>query len=307
MLSLVAVEVENGIGRLTFNRPAAHNAINPAMVFQMHQALRELIERDDVRGIIVAGAGKAFASGVDVGFFVRNIEAGQIERIVQFSQAGHALFNALDGCPKPVVATIHGMALGGGLELALACDRILVSPQASLGLPETRLGLYPGLGGTQRTSRKIGPGLAKWMIYTARTLSASEARTVGLVEQVVPEEGLYASACQAIQEGLKPLPPVERTPELATLETFFTSYPLDTLLTGAVDGERPCRGAVRLLRDNGPWALHMVEWLIDEGLKRSLAEGLQLEISRSAELFATRDAYEGLTTMGQRKPVFRGC
>jgi enoyl-CoA hydratase/3-hydroxyacyl-CoA dehydrogenase len=273
----------------------------------MHQALRELIARADVRGIIVGGAGKAFASGVDVGFFLRNIEAGQIERIVQFSRAGHTLYNALDGCPKPVVATIHGLALGGGLELALACDRILISPRASLGLPETRLGLYPGLGGTQRTARKIGPGLAKWMIYTARTLSAPEARAVGLVEQVVPEESLYAAACRAIDEGLKPLPPVARTPELAALETFFTAHPLDTLLTGQLEGERPCLGAVRLLRDNGPWALQMVEWLIDEGLKRSLAEGLQLEIGRSAELFATRDAYEGLTAMGQRKPVFQGC
>jgi enoyl-CoA hydratase/carnithine racemase len=307
MPSLVAVEVENGIGRLMLNRPAAHNAINPALVFQMHQALRALIERTDVRGIVVAGAGKAFAAGVDVGFFLRNIEAGQIERIVQFARAGHALFNELDGCPKPVVATIHGMALGGGLELALACDRILVSPRASLGLPETRLGLYPGLGGTQRTSRKIGPSLAKWMIYTARTLSAPEAREVGLIEQVVAEEMLYATACRAIAEGVEPLPPAARTPELAALETFFASHPLDALLTGELAGDRPCLGAVRLLRDNGPWALHMVEWLIDEGLRRTLAEGLQLEIDRSAELFATRDAYEGLTAMGQRRPVFQGC
>lgn len=171
---LVDVQIADGIARLNVNRPQAMNALNPAVVFQLHQAFRQAIAAEEVRGVALGGVGKAFVGGADVGFFLRNLAAGDIDRIVQFTVAGHALLDEIDISAKPVVACVHGLAVGGGLELALACDRILVGPGATLGLPETGLGIYPGLGGTQRLPRRIGAGLAKWLIYTGKTLSAAE-------------------------------------------------------------------------------------------------------------------------------------
>lgn len=305
-MSLITVETDGPVARVAVNRPAANNALNPAVIYQLHQAFLQLIARPEVCGIVLSGEGKAFGAGVDVNFFIRNLEAGQIDRIVQFTKAGQDLVNEIDRCPKPVVACVHGMALGGGLEVALACDRIFISPRASLALPETRLGLYPGAGGTQRTPRKVGRGLAKWIIYTGRTLSPREALGAGLVDQILPEENLYPAACDAIRNGLPPVAAPQHTPDLAALETFFQTHTLDELLQGNVEGPRPCMGAVRSMRENGPVALRLAEWLIDEGLKRSLADGMQLELDRLTELFSTHDAREGLAALGKRKPAFEG-
>ena len=214
----------------------------------------------------------------------------------------------IEHAAKPVIACVHGPALGGGLELALACHRILVAPQAALGLPETGLGLYPGLGGTQRTPRKLGVGLAKWLIYTGKILSATEARDIALADQLVPEEELPAAAREAILTGQTP-PAPPRSAELLALEAFFQSHTVAELLAGAADTQGNPRliGALRRVRANAPIALGLAEWLIDEGMKRPPAEAMRLVLDRLRELFSTRDAYEGLSAQGKRQPVFQGC
>jgi hypothetical protein len=123
--SLVTLETVDGIAKLTINRPEALNALNPAVVFQLHQAVQQAVADREVRGLMLTGAGRAFVAGADVKFFLRNIEAGDFGRIVQFTEASYDLFNAIDNAPKPIVACVHGLALGGGLELALTCDRII--------------------------------------------------------------------------------------------------------------------------------------------------------------------------------------
>jgi enoyl-CoA hydratase/3-hydroxyacyl-CoA dehydrogenase len=307
--SLLDVQTAGGIASFRINRPQALNALNPAVVFQLHEALRQAMAAEDVRGVVIGGVGKAFAAGADVEFFLRNLAAGDIARIVQFTAAGHALLEDIERAAKPVVASVHGLALGGGLELALACHRILVAPPATLGLPETSLGLYPGLGGTYRLPRRIGPGLAKWLIYTGKILSAAEARDIGLADDLVAEADLAAAARECILSSR----PAPRRPqpsaEILSLGAFFQSHSVAELLADRADAQGNPRllGALRRVRANAPVALRLAERLIDEAEKRPAAEAMQLVLDRLPELFATRDAYGGLSAAGKRQPAFRGC
>jgi enoyl-CoA hydratase/3-hydroxyacyl-CoA dehydrogenase len=293
---------------LNINRPQAMNALNPAVVFQLHEAFRQAMAAADVRGVVIGGIGKAFVAGADVEFFLRNLAAGDIARIVQFTAAGHALLDEIERAMKPVVACIHGLALGGGLELALACQRILVAPSATLGLPETSLGLYPGLGGTQRLPRRVGIGLAKWLIYTGKILSAAEARNLGLADDLVAEADLQEAAGEAILANRPSAPRPQPSAETLALEAFFQSHTVAELLADRADiqGNPRLLGALRRVRANAPVALRLAEWLIDEGRQRP-AEAMQLVLDRLPELFATRDARAGLSAVGKRQPVFQGC
>src|SRR6185295_4372824 len=140
------------------------------------------------KGIVFAGAGRSFIAGADIRFFIRNIESGEVGRIEKLTEDLQALLRAIQDCPKSVVARIHGLALGGGVEFALACDYIVATPNAAMGFPETGIGIYPGLGGTQRTTRRIGTGLTKWLLFTGHIISAEEALAIGLIDAVAPRE-----------------------------------------------------------------------------------------------------------------------
>jgi enoyl-CoA hydratase/carnithine racemase len=297
--SFVRSEFRQGAAVLTIARPEASNSLNPAMVHQLHAAFLTAAADPQTRGIIIAAEGKTFVAGADVNFFLRNIEAGTIDRIVGFTRACHALLAAIERCEKPVIACVHGPALGGGVELALACNRIFAAPAAKFTLPETGLGIYPGMGGTQRLPRRIGVGLAKWMIFTGSTVPAEEARQIGLVDAVVPSEELEAAACRAIHEGLPPKSERNFSPEQTALEKFFTSYSVATLQAGAADtaGNPRLIVAMRRVAAKPPIALRLAERIIDEGLRRSLEDGLHLEIEHLTEVFSTQDARDGLLTL----------
>jgi enoyl-CoA hydratase/3-hydroxyacyl-CoA dehydrogenase len=306
---MLEIQTADGIARLNINRPQAMNSLNPAVVFQLQQAFRQAMAAEEVRGVVIGGIGKAFVAGADVDFFLRNLASGDVDRIVRFTAAGHALLDEIERAAKPVVAAVQGLAAGGGLELALACQRVLVAPSAALGLPETSLGLYPGLGGTQRAPRKIGLGLAKWLIYTGKILSATEARSIGLADDLVAEADLQEAAREAILAGRPSPPRPELSAEHLSLEAFFQSYTVAEMLAGRADTQGNPRliGALRRLRAGAPIALGLAEWLIDEGAWRGPAEAMQLVLDRLPELFATRDAHEGLSALGKRQPVFQGC
>jgi enoyl-CoA hydratase/3-hydroxyacyl-CoA dehydrogenase len=307
--SLVHVHLVDGVAELAFHRPEVLNALNPALVFQLQQAFRQAIGDDAVRGVILRGEGRAFLAGADVSFFLRNLESGDVTRIHRFTEAGHQLLDEIDASPKPVVACVHGVALGGGLELALACDRIFAAPQAALGFPETGIGLYPGLGGTQRTLRRIGPGLAKWLIYTARISPAADAAALGLIDRVASPEELLSAARQAIVAGLPPIAAPERSAEFTALERFFLAHRVADLLAARADtqGDPRLVLAVKRVSTKAPLALGWVERFIDEGKELPLAAALQLELAHLDELFHTADAREGLDALtSKRLPVFQG-
>lgn len=305
-LAVVRSERRDGVATLTINRPDALNALNEEVVAQLQRFFETAVTDPEVSGIVIAGAGKAFVAGADIRFFVKHIEAQRVDRIVEFTRAGHALLDAIDRSPKPVVARVHGLALGGGLELALACDHIVASTRASMAFPETGIGIYPGLGGTQRTPRRIGTGLAKWLIYTGQPLSAEEALAVGLVDRVVPPQELDAAVREALWGDLPERP--RRPDEFASLERVFAAHPAETLRRGEADtgGDARATKAQQRVASKAPIALQIAERLIDASESLPLESGLALELEHLQTIFATADAYTGLSSLGRSRPEFQG-
>jgi enoyl-CoA hydratase/3-hydroxyacyl-CoA dehydrogenase len=298
----------DGIATLTVNRPDAMNALNEAVVAQLSEAFKEAASDPEIKAIVIGGAGKAFIAGADIRFFVRNIESKTLDRIVEFTRAGHALLDIIDRCPKPVVARVDGLALGGGLELALACDRIVATPKASLAFPETGIGIYPGLGGTQRTSRRVGVGMAKALIFTGRVLGAEEARRIGLIDKVVTHDRLDKTIHELIENGTTTTESHKLKGNEAALARFFETHSVEDVRTGRVDarGSKSLVQAMEQVGRKAPLALRMAERLIDEGADRPLREGLRMELEHVVEIFRTDDAYEGLSSLGRKRPEFKG-
>ena len=184
----ILVAIENGIGLITINRPAKLNALNVATIQELHDAFENLESNSDVRVIIITGEGeKAFVAGADISEFA----SFTVEEGAQLAAQGQELlFDFVENLKKPVIAAVNGFALGGGLELAMACHFRIASDNAKMGLPEVSLGVIPGYGGTQRLPQLIGKGRAMEMIMTAGMISAEDALRNGLVNHVVAQSEL---------------------------------------------------------------------------------------------------------------------
>lgn len=304
----VKSELRDGVRWLTVNRPDAMNALNETVVAQLHEAFREAAADDDAHGIVIGGAGKAFIAGADIRFFVKNIEAKDLDRIVTFTKHGHDLLRAIDECAKPVVARVHGLALGGGLELALACDRIVASDKAVMAFPETGIGIYPGLGGTQRTPRKIGAGLARWLIFTGQTIPAATAGGIGLADRVVPQAEIDAACLAEIDRAGARSERAALSEAYSRLESFFASQNAAALLAGEADtgGDAELARAAKKVSGKAPVAVRIADELIALSENESLEHGLEAELGRLTEIFSTRDAYHGLSSVGRSRPEFEG-
>ncbi len=180
---------EGPIALLRLERPPV-NALSAAVLRQLRGATEALRGRADVRAVVLTGAGKAFVGGADIAEMHRMDAAAARD----YSVLGQAAFLALERLPQPVIAAVNGYALGGGCELALACDIRLAAERAVFGLPEVGLGVLPGFGGTQRLPRLVGPGKAAEMIFTGEPLDAAAALRIGLVNRVVGAEELVPEA-----------------------------------------------------------------------------------------------------------------
>ncbi len=173
---VVLYREEGGVAYLTLNRPEKLNALGPGVFALFDAHLDRFAESSDARVAVVHGSGRAFAAGADIEHYVGISVADYAE----FMRLGNAVQARIGACPKPVLAAVHGYALGGGLELALACDLIVAAPDARLGLPEVHLGLVPGGGGTQRLARLIGVARTAELLMTGRRFSGEEAVAWGL-------------------------------------------------------------------------------------------------------------------------------
>lgn len=181
--NLLLEQPESGIYLLTVNRPQALNALNTATLHELTQAVAQVAGDAAARVLLVTGAGdKAFVAGADISE-MQQLTADQART---FSEQGMRVMHALEALPLPVIALVQGYALGGGCELAMACDWIIASERAVFGQPEVNLGIPPGFGGTQRLSRLVGRARALELVITARQIKAEEALAIGLVSQVVP-------------------------------------------------------------------------------------------------------------------------
>jgi enoyl-CoA hydratase len=183
----IIVEIKDKVGIVKMNRPEALNALNTETLLELSKAMHELsFENENVRVIILTGEGKAFVAGADIAAMkdMLPLEARK------FSELGQRIFHFIATQEKPVIAAVNGFALGGGCELALACDIRIASDKAKLGQPEVNLGVIPGFAGTQRLSRLVGMAKAKEMIFTGDMVDAQTAFSIGLVNQVVPADQL---------------------------------------------------------------------------------------------------------------------
>jgi enoyl-CoA hydratase len=185
MDDFLLVEPRDAWVEITFNRPQVLNALNEAALLQLHRTLGRLGDQAACRAIILTGAGeRAFCAGADVA----EMCALSSDEVNRFAALGQEAAFAIERCPKPVIAAVNGFALGGGCEIALACDLIFAADSAQFGLPELTLGILPGWGGTQRLPRRVGLGRAREMIYSSRRVGAEEAARIGLADRVVPRE-----------------------------------------------------------------------------------------------------------------------
>lgn len=192
MYQTILTTLENGICTITINRPDKMNALNKDVIGDLGQALEDVYTNNEIRAAIITGAGeKAFVAGADISEFIPlGAEEG-----AHLAQRGRELvFDKIENCPKPIVAAVNGFALGGGCELAMACHIRVAAVTAKFGQPEINLGIIPGYGGTQRLTRLVGKGKAMEMIMTADMIGADEARSLGLVNHVVPGPELLPKA-----------------------------------------------------------------------------------------------------------------
>jgi enoyl-CoA hydratase len=188
---VLRVELRDQIAVLTLDRPERLNAVGTGTVDRLTQALDDLRDNDDVRAVVLAGAGRAFSAGADIGEIESCTAPGQFRAFVGRLTEAYAL---LEDFPKPSVAALHGFAFGGGLELALACDLRVAERGTRLGLPEMKLGVLPGAGGTQRLPRLLPPAVAKQMILTGEPIDAERAWQLGLVNELAETGGALAAA-----------------------------------------------------------------------------------------------------------------
>lgn len=185
--SNIIVAIEEGIATITFNRPKSLNALNSALLGELEDALDTIAADEQVRVVILTGAGeKAFVAGADIS----ELSGFNTLQAKRFAQLGQAVIDKLQTLSVPVIAAVNGYALGGGSEMALACDFIYAAENASFGLPEITLGLIPGFGGTQRLPRLVGTNRAKELIFTGKMVPAAQAQSLGLVNQVFPQQSL---------------------------------------------------------------------------------------------------------------------
>ena len=185
-MAFVELTKKDNIAVITMNRPEALNALSKAVFADLEAVLDDVENDDDVYVVVITGAGRAFIAGADIGEMApMNVAEG-----LAFSELGNRLLMRVDMMEKPTIAVVNGFALGGGCEMALACDIRIASEKAKFGQPEVGLGIIPGFGGTQRMTRIIGTGAAMELIYTADTIDAQKAKEIGMVNYVVPAEEL---------------------------------------------------------------------------------------------------------------------
>lgn len=196
-------EIEKGIGLITLNRPEAANALSLQLLKELNETLNDVGKNRDIRVVLITGSGeKAFCAGADL----KERKTMNEQQVRETVRLIGSTVNQVEALPQPVIAVMNGVAFGGGLELALACDIRVASTEAKMGLTEVSLGIIPGAGGTQRLPRLIGVGKAKELIFTARRISANEALEINLVNAVYDKEQLLEKATELALEIAKNAP-----------------------------------------------------------------------------------------------------
>ncbi len=299
-LDWVQTQVHGTTGLIIFNLPDRMNPLGETVMAQLDAAWTRLQQDPAVERIFFCGRGKAFVAGADIRFFLDAMDAGDLGRIQAFTEHGQQLLTRIANSDKPTCALLDGLALGGGLELALACRFRLGTRNTSVALPESGIGIYPGLGGTQRSTRLLGIGVAKYLVATGRRLDAARALELGVIDAII--EPLRHLAELATLE----LPSTQsaRCPQ-PELEQAFAGY------DGSLDATSLAAPALapyaRDLARKAPVALATAMGLMDQGSALALPDALALELAGLQAIFSTRDARIGLSSVIEgSRPNFTG-
>ncbi|HEY5673420.1 MAG TPA: 3-hydroxyacyl-CoA dehydrogenase NAD-binding domain-containing protein [Malonomonas sp.] len=299
-LNWVTTEVVDKTGFIIFDLPDRMNPLGEQVMSQLNACVEELEARTDINRIVIHGKGKAFIAGADIKFFLDSMAADDLQRIQSFTEFGQQVLNKISASNKVTIAYLDGLALGGGLELALACDYRIGTRKSVLAFPETGIGIYPGLGGTQRASRLIGVARAKQLIASGQFINAKIAYAFGLVDAVIEPvfdwRELAAVKLDKAQAG--------RTVESAE-ELEFAAFDGD--LKHPLLAREGAEKLAKTLSRKAPVALKAAMTLIDQGFALDLQAGLQLELDGLKSIFATEDAQSGLSSIiSGQKPNFVG-
>ena len=316
--SYIDVDVDgDGIATVLINRPEAMNALNVAVVSQLGDAIESLNSRSDVSTIVLEGAGKAFVAGADVKFFVDKIDEGSFSELEDFTKDGHRVLGLIEDSPHTTIALTTGLALGGGLELALSCDYRVGTEKTMLRFPETSIGIYPGLGGTQRTTRVCGIEAARFAVLAGNFMDPGAARALGLITHLV-EPSEVTNVVREISTSGKPenkypgAPSDPSHPVAAMSMAFYSDANIGAILSGeAPEGFDPeDRNVARQLKSisrAAPVSVRLASDLLDKALATDLQSGLQLELDSLDAIFSTTDAREGLSALIEgRRPEYTG-
>lgn len=315
--SYVDISISEGIATITINRPEAMNALNETVVSQLNLAVDTANEDDSVHTIVLDGAGKAFVAGADVKFFVDKIRDDSFLKIYDFTANGHVVLNKLENSPKVTIALTTGLALGGGLELALSCDYRIGTRRTQFRFPETSIGIYPGLGGTQRPARICGIPAARWAVLAGNFMDADTASDLGLVSHLVEPTEVDNTILQISNQGKPknkyPGKPKNTNSKVAVFaKEFYSDENIPVLLAGECpDGydseDRNIGRQIKSLSRAAPLALQMANELIDYAGNSDLASGLEMELEKLEDIFSTTDSLEGLSALIEgRKPTYQG-
>ena len=307
----VDLEIKDNIAKILINRPEAMNAINEDVIRQLDEQFTESEKNPDVKAIVLEGAGKAFIAGADIQYFIKKIEQNKIDDICNFTSYGHSVLNKIDASDKPVIAKIDGLALGGGAEIALTADTIIATEKGSIGFPETGIGIYPGLGGTQRTTRYIGKELAKYMIFTGKILDAKTAATIGLIEYIFPPDEMDSIITELVNSGKllkKSMKKEVKLPDkFLKIQDYFSDDNIQSVMSGSGDLNELGQKISKTISYKAPLAIKLANQIIDEGSQVEIKKGLEIELRHLSEIFSTEDALEGLNSVIKRqKPTFKG-
>ena len=308
----VDLEVKDQTAFITINRPEAMNALNPKVVAQLEKKFSTAQSNPAIKTIVFQGAGKAFVAGADIRFFVDKIRTDKIADIEAFTRKGQELLLNIENSPKLTIALLDGISLGGGSELAIACQKILATPAGMMGFPETGIGIFPGLGGMLRLAKQVGTPLAKYFTFTGTLINAEDARSLGIVSKLAPASDVPAALAALIAEGKTDKYRKREIPsKFKALAALMAGGNSEKLINGnAPEGISPDISAktLKTMGFKAPLALRTANEIIDKQEKLSIKEGVELELGYLKKIFSTADALEGLqSSLERRRPTFQGA
>jgi len=307
---LVDLDVKGDTAWLTINRPEAMNALNESVFDQLAEKFAAAEQDPAVKAVVIQGAGKAFVAGADIRYFVQNIKADKIQDIVDFTRAGHETLLKIENSTKLTICLLDGLSLGGGSELALACQAIVATPAGSMAFPETGIGIFPGLGGMLRFAKHTSPALAKYYTFTGAPIKAADAQALGIITRLVPPAEVESAIAELISQGKSDKYQAGDLPApYSAYAALCETGNVEQLLGGqapAGSDEALAAKTAKVVGYKAPLALKIANEIIDAQAEQSIADGVETELGRLSDIFATADALEGLSSAGRKRPEFKG-